>query len=347
MADDELGARLGRFVGERLGGPVRVTHLERSTEGFSQETFVFEVETGRGERRGYVAKREPVAGVLEPYDLEPEFRVLNALSDDPLPSPPTPWFSRDPAVLERPFYVMERLPGEVPVPAPRADGAGPFDDAERTALGPEVARALARLHAIDWRERGFGFLGAPGPGREAAERELARWEERIRRSRLPVSPPLAEALLWCRRHLPATEEITLVHGDYRTGNFLVDGGRIAAIVDWEMVHLGDPMEDLGWACMTLWRGESPYMCHLLEREQLYARYERLSGRRVDRARVHFYEVLATVKMAAIMLTGLHAFREGRTHDLRMALFDHQWAYMSVAIAQARGFHRIAEVLEAI
>ena len=68
MADDELGARLERFVGERLGAPARVTHLERSTEGFSQETFVFEVELGR-ERRGYVAKREPVAGLLEPYDL--------------------------------------------------------------------------------------------------------------------------------------------------------------------------------------------------------------------------------------------------------------------------------------
>jgi aminoglycoside phosphotransferase (APT) family kinase protein len=104
-----------------------------------------------------------------------------------------------------------------------------------------------------------------------------------------------------------------------------------------MVHLGDPMEDLGWACMTLWRGESPYMCHLLERKRLYTRYGERSGRRVDPERVHFYEVLATVKMAAIMLTGLHAFRDGRTRDLRMALFDHQWAYMAAAIAQARGF----------
>src|SRR5438093_872269 len=214
MADDELGARLERFVGERLGAPARVTHLERSTEGFSQATFVFDVELGR-ERRGYVAKREPVAGLLEPYDLEPEFRVLHALSEDPLPSPPTPWFTRDPSVLERPFYVMERLPGEVPIPVARVDGAGPFDDAERAALGPEVAHAPARLHAIDWRARGFQFLGVPRPGREAAERELARWEERIRRSGLPVSPPLAEALLWCRRHAPATDAITLVHGDYR------------------------------------------------------------------------------------------------------------------------------------
>src|SRR5204863_2964934 len=223
--DHDLSARIERFLTTQLGADlIRVTKLSRSTEGFSQETFSFDVEitrAGTTTTRGYVAKREPVAGLLEPYDLEPEFRVLHALSDDPLPSPPTPWFTRDPAVLERPFYVMERLPGEVPIPAARADGSGPFDDAERAALGPQVARALARLHAIDWRARGFQFLGAPRPGREAAEHELARWEERIRRSGLPVSPPLAEALLWCRRHAPATDAITLVHGDYRLGNFLV------------------------------------------------------------------------------------------------------------------------------
>src|SRR2546427_10192644 len=98
MADDDLGARLARFVGERLGAPVRVTHLERSTEGFSQETFVFDVEGGR-ERRGYVAKREPVAGVPEPYDLQPPFRGPHALSHDPPPSPPTPRVPRAPAAL--------------------------------------------------------------------------------------------------------------------------------------------------------------------------------------------------------------------------------------------------------
>src|SRR6185295_3154120 len=170
MADDGLVPRLERFLGDRLRAPVRVTHLERSTEGFSQETFVFDVEAS-GQKRGYVIKREPPAGLLEPYDLEPEFRVLHALSDDPLPSPPTPWFERDPAVLDRPFYVMERLPGDVPIPAARADGNGPFDDAMRAALGPQIADTLARLHAIDWRRLGLDFLGAPGTGRAAAEHE--------------------------------------------------------------------------------------------------------------------------------------------------------------------------------
>src|SRR6185295_1580618 len=163
MAEPALDARLERFLATRLrdASAVRVTRLERSTEGFSQETFSFDVQIvrrdGTSEERGWVAKREPVAGLLEPYDLEPEFRVLHALSDDPLPSPPTPWFSKDPAVLERPFYVMERLPGEVPIPAPSLDGAGPFNEIERRTLGPRVAKALAQLHAVDWRSRGLAF----------------------------------------------------------------------------------------------------------------------------------------------------------------------------------------------
>ena len=70
-----------------------------------------------------------------------------------------------------------------------------------------------------------------------------------------------------------------VHGDYRTGNFLESGGRITAILDWELVHLGDPLEDLGWVCMRSFRGRSPYMCHLIERPRLYERYEELSGSR--------------------------------------------------------------------
>ena len=345
MPDDDLRARLERFVGRRIEGAtrVRVTDLERSTEGFSQETFVFEVELerqGRSERRGYVAKREPVAGLLEPYDLEPEFRVLHALSNDPLPSPATPWFERDPAVLERPFYVMERLPGDVPIPAARADGTGPFDDRERDALGNQVADALARLHAVEWRER-FEFLGAPRPGLAAAERELARWEDRIRRSGLPLEPALAEALLWLRRNAPSTDEITLVHGDYRLGNFLVvrEGSRprLAGILDWELVHLGDPLEDVAWCASPLWRAGTPYASALMTPEDFAARYTASSGRAVDPERLRFYDVLAVVKMSAIMLTGIQAFRDGRTTDLRMAIFDHQLPFLGALLGMARGW----------
>ena len=333
---DRLAAYFARRLAPRAD--VRVIALTRMSEGFSQETFRVELAwrgAGGEEQGAYVLRRQPAAGLLEPYDTEPEFRVLAALGATPVHVPRVLWYEHDPTVLERPFYVMELVPGTVPLPV-MVEGRPVFTDAERTRLGEDFVANLAALHGVEWRSAGLEFLGAPDPGTGAAARELARWEGYIARADGPPRPILSDAILWLRRALPVADAITVVHGDYRTGNFLVQGGRIAAILDWEMVHLGDPMEDLGWACMSLWRGESPYMCHLLERERLYARYEELSGRRVDPERVRFYEVLATVKMAAIMLTGLHAFREGRTRDLRMALFDHQWAYMAAAIAQARG-----------
>ena len=338
MDDASVRSRLERFLAARLGGDTRITSLERSTEGFSQETFSFEVEVA-GQRRGYVAKREPAAGLLDPYDLEPEFRVLHALSDDPLPSPATPWFERDPAVLDRPFYVMERLPGEVPIPVAGPDGTGPFTDAERATLGPDVARALARLHAVDWRGRGLDFLEAPEAGRDAADRELARWERRIAESGFAPHPLVSETLLWMRRNLPATDQLTLVHGDYRLGNLLVarEGGtaRLTGILDWELVHVGDPIEDLGWCTSLLWRAGTPYASGLLEPEAFAAAYTEASGRPVDPERLRFYEILAIVKMAAIMLTGLAIFRDGRTDDLRLAIFDHQLPGLHLLLAMMR------------
>ena len=343
--DRDFRQRLERFLtGQLQADDVRITALSRSTEGFSQETFSFDVEITRGgarETEGYVAKREPVAGLLEPYDLEPEFRVLHALSDDPLPSPPTPWFTKDPAVLERPFYVMKRLPGEVPIPAPSLDGVGPFNDAERRTLGPQVAETLARLHAVDWRGLGLGFLGDPGAGYAAATRELERWESRISRSGLPPDPAVTAALLWLHAHVPRCDETTLVHGDYRLGNFLVvrDGerARLTGVLDWEMVHVGDPLEDLAWCSSPLWRAGTDFASALLPPDEMAAVYAAAAGRAADPERLRFYDVLTIVKMIAIMQTGIRAFNDARTSDLRMAIFDHQLPYLLVMLAVTLDF----------
>ena len=341
----EVRNAIQKFLSARIAGArsVAVENVVENTEGFSQETFTFDVlvelASGSKERRSFVVKRKPRAGLLEPYDLEPEFRVLHALSGRGLLAPPTPWYEDDPGVLERPFYVMERLPGEVPIPAPNPDGSGPFDGPERDALAPQVAAELARLHALDWRTLNLDFL-APLSDTSAARRELDRWRGRIERAEFAPDPMLEYALAWLERHLPADDELVLVHGDYRTGNFLVTrngaDSRLTGVLDWEMVHVGDPVEDLAWAVSRLWRAQGPYACCLAEPAALVQLYETARGRSVDPARLRFYEVLSAVKMLAIMLTGIRAFVDGRTTDLRMAIFDHQAPFLTALIGVELG-----------
>ena len=344
MGDQDFIARLESYLAGRLPAerPLRVIDLDRSTEGFSQETFSFDVETATGTRRGFVLKREPLAGLLEPYDLEPEFRVLHALSDDPLPSPPTPWFERDPAVLERSFYVMARLPGDVPVPAPRADGSPPVDDGDRPGLGADVVAALARLHGIDWRSLGLDFLGVPAAGRDTATRELARWERRIDASGLAVDPPLAEALVLAASQ-PAGDRRDDAGARRLSPGQLPGRARRRRRAAERAPRLGDgpPGRPAGGRRVV-------HLAALARRHALCAApccrprnssraWEAATGRTADPRRLEFYGVLAIVKMIAIMLTGLRAFRDGRTTDLRMAIFDQQLPFLHLMLGMTRGW----------
>ena len=246
-------------------------------------------------------------------------------------------------MLERPFYVMERLPGEVPIPAPTLDGRGPVHRRRAPHRSARRSRrALAQLHAVDWRRLGLDFLGEPGAGRAAAARELARWEERISRSALPPDPAITAALLWLRAHVPSCDEITLVHGDYRLGNFLVESATATRRAAHRRARLGDgpPRRSAGGSRVVrspLWRAGTDYASALLPPDEMAAAYAAAAGRAVDAARLRFYDVLTLVKMIAIMQTGIRAFNDARTDDLRMAIFDHQLPYLLVMLAMTLDF----------
>ncbi len=340
--DEQILAGIEQFLRARLPerSGLKVTGLKKHTEGFSLETYSFDVEwheNGGRRTERLVVRKEPPAGLLEPYDLEPQYRVLAALADTPVVAPRVLWFESDPSFLGAPFYVMEWVEGEVPLPILDEDGGLPIrDDAVRESVGRDFARILAAIHTVDWRAKELDFLGAPRDGRDAAERAVDTWAGYIERARLGPLPMLTYALGWLRRHLPREAPITLVHGDYRTGNFIMRAGRIVAFLDWEMVHLGDPMEDVAWSVSRIWRGESGLAGHLIERERLFEWYREAGGHEVDEERVRFYEVLSGVKMAAIMLTGIKAWHDGRTRDMRMGFFDQQLAGMHAIIADAMG-----------
>jgi aminoglycoside phosphotransferase (APT) family kinase protein len=223
-----------------------------------------------------------------------------------VPVPEMFWLETDTKWLDRPFFVMGRLPGEA---SPQAMVGGALGDA--AAIARQKVEILARIHAVGWRERGLEELGAPRDERACGAMEIDRWYAIMKDQALEPQPVLEMAFAWLRQHQPIAKKISVVHGDYRTGNFLVHEGKITGILDWEMAHLGDPMEDIAWACLRCWRwAGDARIGGLILRDEMYRTYEEAGGVPVDEDSVRFWEVLGNCKMAIISLTGARSYVDG-------------------------------------
>ena len=303
-------------------GGIAVENVYRIPGGASRETWAFDArwtEGGKLSERAFILRRDPDASLLE-TDRDVEFRVMEAAHNAGVPVPRMFWLEQDASWLQRPFFVMERIDGCETSPTKVLMDPRFFP--VRAQVAQQFVDILAQIHALDWRAAGLDFLGVPQDEASCGLMEVERWEAIVDKDAMEPQPVLRAAFRWLRRHPPApAQRITLVHADYRTGNFLCHpDGRILGILDWEMTHLGDPLEDLGWALIRPWRWlGNEWMGGLLERGDFYQRYEAASGLRVDEEAVRFWEVLGNVKLAAIFLTGARSFCEGRTRSPMMAL----------------------------
>jgi aminoglycoside phosphotransferase (APT) family kinase protein len=291
---------------------IEVSQPKRIPGGASRETWSFDAswsENGERASRGFIARRDPVASVLE-TERYVEFRVYQAMQGTGVPVPEMLWLETDPQWLERPFFVMGRLPGEA---SPQAMVGGMLGDA--AAIAQQKCEILARIHNVDWRERGLEELGAPADDRACGAMEIERWYTVLQKEALEPQPVLEMAFAWLRAHQPVAPRISVVHGDYRTGNFLVHDGKVTGVLDWEMAHLGDPLEDVAWACLRCWRWAGDgRIGGLLPRAEFYRRYEESGGASVDEEAVRFWEVLGNCKMAIISLTGARSYASGLSSE---------------------------------
>jgi aminoglycoside phosphotransferase (APT) family kinase protein len=317
---------------------VRVENLVRIPGGASRETWSFDArwtEDGEPRSAGFIIRRDPDASLLQ-TERDVEYRVMAAVQGA-VPAPPVYWLETDGRWLDRPFFVMGRIDGCEASPSRILMNPAYFAGRER--LAQQFVEILARIHAFDWRAAGLAELGAP-PGPDAcAETEIAKWAGVIDREALEPQPVLRAALEWLRqRPPPPALKLVLVHADYRTGNFLAQpDGEIKAVLDWEMAHIGDPLEDVAWACIRPWRWlGNELIGGLMERERFYRLYEEASGNRVDPEAVRFWEILGNVKLAAIFLTGARSFCEGRTHSPMMAFLGRNIGRLELEIMDLMG-----------
>lgn len=305
---DRVREGLKSFLSERAPGAI-VERVAPLGGGASKEQYVVGISDPSADgEQAYVLRLDALQGVME-TDRQREFDVLRLVAPH-LPVPEPVWVDAAGHSLGRP-WLMTRFVSGVTKPTDTANDSvsglqtnmGPE---LRSALGVEFVRKLAQLHAVPV-DGDIGTLGRPDADPFQAARWQVNWWTRVWRDDKVVSHPLvAQVEMWLRERLPACESLSVVHGDYRTGNYLFDEAdrRITAILDWELAHIGDFHEDLGWAIQRMYstvEDGTRLVTGLMPREELLAAYETASGRTVSPATLHFYEVLCAYKSTVATL----------------------------------------------
>ena len=260
----------------------------------------------------YVLRRPPTSHVLPTaHDMGREFRIISALEPTPVPVAPSLGFCDDEAVNQRPFYVMGYVEGHILRDAATAEKV--LDEQGRKRAGEQLADVLADIHAVDVDAVGLGDLGR----REGyIARQLKRWYGQFQQSQKDTDrqvPLVDEMHDYLSERIPDQGPAAIVHGDYRLDNtMLADDGSVAAVLDWEICTLGDPLADVG-LLMVYWAeaGDDNVLLGLAPtavkgfptRAELRERYAARSGRNIDE--LDFYVAFGYWKLACI-LEGVYA-----------------------------------------
>jgi aminoglycoside phosphotransferase (APT) family kinase protein len=295
-----------RSVLEESGADPGEVALAPIPGGASRETWLVE-----GSGRRWVLRRDP-EGSVSLVALREEFHLIEQAAGGGVPVP-------DPVAFEPAggrFGSAGMLLGFVDGTsvAPRVLRKPEFERA-REALTVQLAGSLARIHAID-----VAALNGVVPTvvRDPALDQIEEWERQLDEIDEPL-PAVELGLRWLRANAPEPARSHLVHGDFRLGNFIVDENGLAAVIDWELSHLGDPAEDIGWLCIRSWRfgNDDLPVAGVGRLDEFIAAYEAAGGGQVDRNRVRYWEAFGNVKWAIICARQAHDHLSGvrPSHEL--------------------------------
>jgi aminoglycoside phosphotransferase (APT) family kinase protein/putative sterol carrier protein len=321
----EMQARLTTWLEKKIpeAGNLSISDIQKPGMGLSSETYLIDVnweESGRERTKRVVLRAAPREFKVFPdYELGHQFHIMEALKDTKVPVATMLWLEEDASIIGAPFFLMERLDGEVPQDFPSYHGSGMFFEAapaERAKMWWGSLEAMVELHKIDWKTLGVDFLGTPGGGTDPLDRQLAYWDrffDWIKEDPQEAHPTIEAGMAWLRENRYAPERVVLCWGDARIGNTLFSKPErdVLAVMDWEMAYLGDPESDLAWFIM-LDRQHSvgaglPRCEGTPTPEETVARYEELTGWRVEN--LFYNEVLGATRYGMILVSVFRKFRQ--------------------------------------
>lgn len=300
------------FLKEKWHQGVDVEQIEKIFGGASRETFRLKLRVG-GVERGVILRRDPPSSLID-TERKLEYGAYKAVYGTGIPVPEPLFLEDDPKWLGQPFSVMAEIAGAA------TDVSG-LDDAGRQRIGEEKWRYLGQLAALDPLSLGFDAFTEVPALEACASRELDYWAGVIEQDEIHPQPIAHAAIRWLRRNMPPpAQKLSIVHGDYRTGNFLFtpDEG-IKGILDWEMCHLGDPLEDLAWSLDPLWNWEVPALAgRLLPHAQAIAIWQAASGLECDLDVFRWWRIFVAVKAVAIWISSSEDFHHGASKEAILA-----------------------------
>ena len=337
LTTEELRERLTAFLTRYHDArSVQIDNLRRLTGGASKQTWAFDakIENADGTRDVPLVMRSDPRR-LQPENDDLEYLLLKAAGATDVPVPTV--YARGDGSLDMPFFLMEHVDGET-IPRRLLRNAE-FEEA-RNVLPAQLGKILAKIHSVQIEPHGLGILPSPAEGQSPADHEVDRYEQVFRATTPDPHPVFELAFRWLRANAPKTEARVLVHGDFRMGNVMCGPEGVRAILDWELAHIGDPMEDIGWLCVRSWRfgNDDKPIGGLGQRDEFYNAYHAASGRSVDAEAIRFWETFGNLRWGISCIIQAKTYIDGHSSSVELAsigrrIAETEWELLNLMEAE--------------
>ena len=324
---DTLVEGVRSLIASQYGEPFEIRNPHWLAGGASKLQMRFDLNWNRpgvGRETTRMVLRNDLAEALHATSRAREFQIVNALKGT-LPVPPVFWYDNTGEHLPYPGIVYGFAEGVTKPSNAKSgvSGLGTYMPEDvRNKLAPQFVENMARLHTFDFRQAELSAFDIPQTGTENAHWAVNWWDRVWAEDAEEEVPLVALASSWLHKHAPAVEQLSVVHGDFRTGNYLFDESdcRITTWLDWELARIGDRHQDLAWSTSRAFAtmaedGKTLLVSGLMPEPQFLEAYEQASGLSVDRKSLHYYQVFNAYAMVGMTLgTSYRVARNGKSHQ---------------------------------
>ena len=286
-----------------------ISPLEKATSGYASEIHFFDLhwkEGGHKKTEKLVIREAPTIMQVHPdYDAAEQFHIMRCLQDSSVPVPKTFWLEEGTEVTGAPFFIMERVEGEILNPIqPGEEPRGPLYKAnpeQRSRMYRQAIEVIANVNTVDWERRALSLLGVPKTGTDALDRQIRHYEKMWKWGGVQPQSIFDSAFAWFKRNRFEPKHISLCWGDARLGNLMYRNDKVVAVLDWDMAHIGAPEADLAWLLSIDWMTKEAVGTWdgVPDRDEIIQCYESITGRRSQN--FHYHEAFAMLKLGILFL----------------------------------------------